>query len=83
MTTWTPRALELFENEPHAEDAAAYASELIGIYAETWTDWSDQGIARAAAEIAEETSISWPATGANDTASREAIYTALKSQRNR
>lgn len=73
---WTAKALDLY-NEPGAEDAARYASELIEIYATT----DDTELDRAAHEIAEETSISFPWVGANDTASREAIRAALNHAR--
>lgn len=78
MTTWTAAALDFYTDEPFAEQAAEYASELINIYADpdntTPTDL-------AAYEIAEETSISYPNVGANDTASREAIWKALSIMR--
>jgi len=60
--------------EDNSEEAAAYASDLIATY-----DLSETTPARAAREIAEETSAAYPASGANDTASREALWAILSA----
>lgn len=71
---YTATELDFYTDEPTADDAAAYASELIASY-----DLSETTPSRAAREIAEETSASYPASGANDTASREAIWAILSA----
>lgn len=68
---YTATDLEFYDTDT-ADAAAAYASELISTY-----DLTKVTPSRAAREIAEETSASYPDSGANDTASREAIWAAL------
>ncbi len=71
---YTATDLDFFTGTATADAAAAYASDLIATY-----DLSKVTPSRAAREIAEETSAAYPASGANDTASREAIWAILSA----
>jgi hypothetical protein len=71
---YTATDLEFYTDHPDADKAAALASDLIN------KDQSRYGdLAYAASLIANYTAGSFPGTGANDTASREAIWAALKA----
>lgn len=75
IKAYTATDLDYFTGTATADDAANLASHLIAI-----TDLSKITPSRAARTIAETTARDFPAAGANDTASREAIWAILSAK---